>query len=109
VKLIEARTPHGEEAKPEEKVIEELAPEAILEELQNRRQKGAKGSPAFGKTLPQVEIAAEDIEKALADVDGVTTDYLEQYGFLTHIYRNAAARTEADITKFNDGLLIKFE
>ena len=98
----------GTPENPETQQEDPLSPEAIAKNLQHRRQK-AKSGPGYGRPIPQVEIAPEDVEKALKAVKGVTEGYLEQNGFLTHIYRNAAQRTQTDISKINNGLFIKFE
>ncbi len=88
--------------------LDPLSPEAIAKNLEHRRQK-AKAGVAFGKPIPQVKIEPEDVEKALKNVKGVTVDYMEQYGFLTHVYQNAAKRSGTDISKIKEGLSIKFE
>ena len=85
-----------------------LSPAAIVKNLANRRQK-AKAGVGHGRPIPQVKVEAADVAKALNEVTGVTEEYLDQHGFLTHVYRNAAARTQTDITKIDQGLMVKFE
>ena len=84
-----------------------LEPASIAETLSELRQKARKGV-AKGKQIPQMEITATDVQKALEKVKGVTEDYIEEYGFLTHIWLNAAKRTQRDVSKYEPGLFVKF-
>ncbi|MFC4219049.1 hypothetical protein [Flagellimonas marina] len=98
----------GQEGKAKEKPVSEFA-QKIAKDLEHRRQKATRESPAFGKKIPQIKVEPVDVQNALDVVEGVTDGFIDQFGFLTHVYRNAAARTETDITKIETGLFVKFE
>lgn len=80
---------------------------SITKDLQGRRQKAKEGS-AKGTKIPQMKIEQADVEKALGTLSGVTDDYLNQHGFLTNVYLNAAKRSGTNVDKYREGLFVAF-